>query len=241
MSNLFKSLGFLSKVWRRDNREAIPDIGWSVIVDHFECAIATEPPFSRMVFLLQSDLLEFLQLEEFSGCAFDFVPILRQVPAIIQPSEIREFMFENLLRGLIYQIGNGGPTFFLDIEKMIPTEASVLVQDILELRRAEIDAAVVPFTEDVGYVEGVWLTYYGYQIMCALDLKGLDIPLDDLDRVVSTMNGIGLDLKTLEVDQAPEFANPDRIPEALYQLLLAIARGNYRRFRPFAYHTSLSH
>ena len=69
------------------------------------------------------------------------------------------------------QIENKGSTHFFDVDKMSTKGASVLLSDILNRRREEIEETVLAIHDDKVYLSPLWKTGYGFEILKRLGMR----------------------------------------------------------------------
>jgi len=160
------------------------------------------------------EILEGLGLEEFYGCDYDILAALEHIPPESALVDIQTFLRHSLVETLLEQFESGGTTALLDIAKMVGTPAAALIPQITELRKKEIEKTTVPiygnelviynvYMEEIGrtsipdesvHLESLWLTAYGYQILCALGL-GVRTNLKGLEKIQQTMKKLGVSFK----------------------------------------------
>ncbi|TFG96387.1 hypothetical protein E4H12_11170 [Candidatus Thorarchaeota archaeon] len=184
------------------------------------------------------DILEGLGLEELSGCDYDILQDLENIPIESDLIDIQSFLRHTLVETLLEQFESGGTTVLLDIEKMLNTPAAVLIPRIIELRKKEIETTVVPligkmltvydvFMNEVGtttypvesiHLEDLWMTAYGFQVLSLLNL-GLRTDLDGLRKIEIIMERMGMKLTVRNVQES--FNNPrSNMSDAMQSLLM---------------------
>jgi len=184
------------------------------------------------------DILAGMGLEEFSGCDYDILEALENIPEGSDLIDIQTFLRHTLVETLLEQFDDGGTTILLDIEKMLNTPAAVLIPRIIELRRKEIERIIVPivgkkliiydvFMKEVGvttdpidavHLEDLYLTAYGFQVLTLLDL-GMKTDLNGLDKIEIVMERLGMKLHTQNLDR--QIFNPhSKMSDAMHSLLM---------------------
>lgn len=184
------------------------------------------------------DILAGMGLEEFSGCDYDILEALDNIPEGSDLIDIQSFLRHTLVETLLEQFEDGGTTILLDIEKMLNTPAAVLIPRIIELRREEIERTVVPivgkkltiydvFMREVGvttdpmdavHLEYLYLTAYGFQVLTLLDI-GMRTDLNGLNKIEIVMERLGMKLNTKVVEN-PITSHQSKMSDAMFALLL---------------------
>jgi len=184
------------------------------------------------------DILEGMGLEELYGCDYDILEALENIPPESALIDIQSFLRHTLVETLLEQFEEGGTTVLLDIEKMLNTPAAVLIPRIIELRKKEIENTVVQligkkltvydiFMNEVGittdpmdaiHLEDLFLTAYGFQVLCLLDL-GSRTNLEGLRKIEIVMDRLGMNLTVKNMKDS--IVNPrSKMSDAMYSLLM---------------------
>jgi hypothetical protein len=184
------------------------------------------------------EILEGIGLEEFYGCDYDILVALEHIPPESALIDIQTFLRHSLVETLLEQFESGGTTVLLDVAKMVGTPAAALIPKIIELRKQEIEETIVTingkelvlydvYMKEVGqttlpeesvYLEPLWFTAYGFQILTALGL-GLRTTLQGLEKIQQTMSKLGVKVKVTTDGQSSGYAK-SRMSDAMREILL---------------------
>ncbi len=119
----------------------------------------------------QKASLESFQMSELIGLDATFRNILLKLPKLCDYEEGRNILYERIVDMIRMQIANKGSTHFFDVDKMSTKGASVLISDILDRRREEIEETVLAIHNDKVYLRLLWKTGYGFEILKRLGMR----------------------------------------------------------------------
>ncbi|MHA1481329.1 MAG: hypothetical protein ACTSQZ_07910 [Candidatus Thorarchaeota archaeon] len=201
----FSNRGFLNNKQKiRFNRQydtLVEKEGWRSGINNTKHLLKYIDP--RYHFTAQRGLLSGLGMEEISGYDGDPLNILPPILAKVDYENARFRIRRKIIRLLQNQIESGGSTHFLDIDRLVTTEAHVLVQSIIEARKKEIESLVVPITNGETDGRRIWSTAYGFKIMResgfspykTSEQKKERLNLTDIQRA---LRGVGMKFTTLD-------------------------------------------
>jgi hypothetical protein len=207
--------------WKNYN-ELVPRSGWPAVRRYLVKII--EALDQRVWFRAQKGLLEGFQMEELSGFDGDPMLLLEHTDGLTDYANVRDKIYDNAIVLLEEQIDKGGPTLFLDLQKMSDTRASKLVSLISAARAAEILKVAVQVGGNRVNLFPLWLTYYGSELLRVLRF-GLTTDLRGLDLVSRNLGQIGYNLRTQEVDPSSSM-RPENVSEGLVDFMYSIASMN---------------
>jgi len=173
----------------------------------------------------QRGLLNGLGMTELSGFDGDPKMLLEGTEDCNSFREANHIIFDNAVRLLEKQIDNDGPTLFLDIDKMRKTSASKLIPKIVERRTNEVETTVIPRTGSKVFLESLWMTHYGFQILEAANI-GLVTTLESFNSIRDSFDEVGMTIETHE-SSTPQPADLHNISGGMHNHVLAIIRGSY--------------
>ncbi len=176
-------------------------------------------------FGVQRGLLGGLGMEDLAG--FDGNPrrLLKGTRGSMSFKVARRVVFDNAIQLLQEQLDHGGPTLFLDTDRMRKTRASKLIPCIAERRKQEIEGVILPVRGSNVHLEALWMTHYGYQILKALRL-GLMTNLEGLHIVRTSFEELGIEITTQKTSTvAPEAAL--MVSDSMYRHVLNHIQGQY--------------
>jgi hypothetical protein len=181
--------GFPIIIW--NGYEPFSDRSWGVtktriksVLDHLS---------QKHWFGAQRGIMSGLGLRELSGYDGNPMDLLAQTTDDMTYGEAVERVHDHALDLLEAQIAEGGPNLFLDSGIMKRTGASRLLPKMIEARKREIDAIVIPRRGSKVYLRGLWLTHYGFEILSALGI-GLRTDLEGLKRIQACFSELGFEL-----------------------------------------------
>ncbi|MHA1948867.1 MAG: hypothetical protein ACW987_03275 [Candidatus Thorarchaeota archaeon] len=163
-------------------------------------------------FAIQRGLLIGFSMDELAGYDGNPKNLLSTTSQDMDFSTAREAVFTRTIELLEKQVVNSGSTLFLDIEQMQTTKASKLIPKIVDARSKEMERAVVQTKWSVALMNSLWLTYYGFKILEALDI-GVEHFGDGQvqDRIRESLNSLGFELKFEPVESTVSIESKDPI------------------------------
>ena len=181
--------------------EMIKRFDWSEIHERIESVI--ERMSSVQWYGAQRGLLHGFGIPEIAG--FDGNPrkLLELTESGMSFEEVRQAVFDRAVQLLEVQMNVGGPTLFLDIERMRETSASKLIPLIAEQRKHELENSIILVKGSKVFLKPLWLTHYGFKILSATGM-GLTTDLEGLDRLRKYFEEIDLELSTQRVTVAKD-------------------------------------
>jgi len=176
-------------------------------------------------FSAQRGLLSGLGMVELAG--FDGNPskLLEGTDGSMPFKEAIHIIFDNSVRLLETQLDNDGPTLFLDIDRMRKTRASKLIPNIIERRKVEVENAIIPRIGSKVFLESLWMTHYGFQILRATNI-GLVTNLETFNSIKGSFDELGMSIKTQDVS-ITHLTNSTTISRGMHHHVLDFIRGNY--------------
>ncbi len=178
----------------------------------------------RNWFRAQKGLLEGFQMEELSGFDGNPLLLLEHTDGLGDFASVRDTIYDNAIALIEDQIGKGGSTLFLDLNKMSDTRASKLVSLISAARTREISRVAVQVGGNRVNLFPLWLTHYGSELLHVLHF-GLTTDLRGLDLISRSLRQIGYDLRTQEVDPSSNM-KPENMSEGLVDFMYSLASMN---------------
>lgn len=180
-----------------DYPELIRRFGWKVVINRIR-TVLERTPITKW-FHAQRGLLEGLGVDELAG--FDGRPsmLLDTVSDESDSEAALDSVYDRAVELLSEQIKNGGSTLFLNIGTMRNTRASKLIPEIIKLRHEEIEELTVPVLKGRAFLQSLWLTYYGFQLLSALRI-GLSTDSRGLEKVKAALAEMGYELNIKRVD-----------------------------------------
>jgi len=151
----------------------------------------------------QRGLLQGLSISEIAG--YDGNPGLLLDTAVLKMSydEARQAIFDTTIKLIEDQILSGGPTLFLDIEKMKETSASKLIPLIVDKRKDEVEKTTLLIKGSRVFLKPLWLTHYGFKILSANEM-GLTTNLEGLESLRGSFDELDIELVTERVSVAKD-------------------------------------
>ena len=176
-------------------------------------------------------ILNQFELGNLIGLDESFLPIVKGTTKKGNYKEVRAEIRSLTIEAIQKQLEQVGPTLLFDIEQMQTTQASVLVKDIIDRRKAEILELTIPVDGNIANLEEFCLTSYGYRIMNSL---AIDLRTDvlKLKGVRSELSKIGLDLTTEEVDSSTEVCSTVNITDEMRRYVHAQFSAVIHRMHP---------
>lgn len=114
--------------------------GWKPIRSKFTNSV--RDVFGTQWYAENSFLLKVLEMEEYLGYEGSILDMLKGIKSCTRIEELEQQIISQLIPILREQIGRGGNTTFLDVEKMKDEESARLVPLILEKRREHFLSAI---------------------------------------------------------------------------------------------------
>jgi hypothetical protein len=109
--------------------------------------------------------LETIGLPELYGIDHEILDLITRVPVELAWEEGVRVLRTKIQQLIKEQIAKGGSTMFFNIDHMLKTEAAILVSDIIERRKAEVEETVLQKAEDKINTMPLHMTYYGHRIL----------------------------------------------------------------------------
>ena len=193
---------------------------WKILKERILTAIEHVDP--EYWFHIQKGILEYLGMSELSGYDGNPENIIYPIDQSLPLSIALEQIYENVTQLLEQQIIRGGPTTFLDVDEFRKTGASRLISLIVKERENEIKNARILIRGNKVLLRSLWLTAYGFDLLRALELS-LETDKLGLAQVEASLNKVGLQVKTEEIDDSMELDRPE-ISKSMENFILDIAR-----------------
>ena len=115
--------------------------------------------------------------------------------------EAQQVIIDQAVQLIERQLNEGGPTLFLDIEKMQKTSASKLIPMIVEQRKHELENSTVLVKGSKVFLRPLWLTHYGFKILSATGM-GMTTDLEGLHYLKTSFNELDMELSIEKVTLA---------------------------------------
>ncbi len=145
----------------------------------------------------QLDFLASIGMQELACYEGDVIDILLKIPENCTYSEGRDILYGEIVTLLKNQIEHGGSTLLLDIDTLSTTQGSVLIPYILESRKKEMEKVTIYILESLLDLEEVWNTYYGSEILKALNY-GPSSSVDKLEEIKTSLEKAGFNIGVSE-------------------------------------------
>jgi hypothetical protein len=146
----------------------------------------------------QRGMLSGFGMDELAGFDGDSEELLDDTENNMSYKDARHVIFDNAIKLLESQLERGGPTLFLDTDGMRKTRASKLIPLIAEKRKAEVENANILIKGSKVFLEDLWMTHYGYQILAASKL-GLITDIEELTSIKGRFEELGMTIQTTNV------------------------------------------
>jgi len=148
---------------------------------------------------VQQDLLCALKLNNYGFIDCDLSKLFRDLPEDTPIDKARTRVQERVLEEILRAADQKRATTGLNLEEMYTQHGEIAqrVQQIIELRKLEIQRVQVEEKEDMVDLRELWLTAYGYEICSALGLQ-LTTDFEGFEQVKNAASELGFDLKTGE-------------------------------------------
>jgi len=173
----------------------------------------------------QRGLLGGLGMMELAGLDDNPKKLLQGTNSSTSLKEAGHIIFDNAVRLLETQLDNDGPTLFLDIDKMRKTRASKLIPKIVERRRNEVENVVIPSKGSKVFLESLWMTHYGMQILQATNMD-LVTNLESFNSIKRSFDELDMNIKTEDVG-ATQLSDTIKISRGMQNHVLNFIRGHY--------------
>jgi hypothetical protein len=154
----------------------------------------------------QLDFLTSIGMQELACYEGDIVDILMKIPENCTYPEGRDILYSEIVKLLRKQIESGGSTLLLDIDTLSKTEGSVLIPSILEGRKKEMEKVTIYVIETRLDLEDVWRTYYGSEILDAMDVSPSP-RVEKLEEIKTSLEKAGF---CVEVTKAKRVRTPGK-------------------------------
>jgi len=174
---------------------------WSELKDRIESVL--QKMSKDQWYGAQRGLLQGLGITEIGGIDSDPRMLLELTDYRMSFEEARQAIFDRATQLLEWQLNDGGPTLFLDIEKMRDTSASKLIPLIVEQRQHELENSAILIKGSTVFLKPIWLTHYGFKILLASGM-GLTTDLEGLDSLRKSFDELDLELVTQKVTVAKD-------------------------------------
>ncbi|MFW9961177.1 MAG: hypothetical protein ACFFDV_09170 [Candidatus Thorarchaeota archaeon] len=198
-------------------------IGWAEVkrrIDSLLRDVTSEQWYSA-----QRGLLNGLDMAELAGYDGNPKMLLEGTDESDSFKDASHIIFDNAVQLLDAQLDNDGPTLFLDIQKMRKTSASKLIPKIVERRKDEIETTFIPSLGSKVFLESLWMTHYGFQILKAANVA-IVTNLESFRSIKDSFAEVGLAIKTHETSM-PQLADSGSISNGMRSHVLAIIQGSY--------------
>jgi hypothetical protein len=188
--------------------------------------------------------LEAMGLEEFVGCDLDICDILDHIPSGSDFVDVQCYLQHTLVEALLDNLQSGGTSILLDIHRMKSSPASVLIPLIERQRKEKLSRTqlyvvgremiqcdvfmkeatrtVITRKRNPVFLENLWLTSAGYQILTDLGM-GLCTNMKGLKQIQRLLKKAGIDI-AVRVDSDPITNPAAKMSSSLRDLILRRTR-----------------
>lgn len=131
----------------------------------------------------------------YRGLNSSIVPILEVALKDVSYKEIRQFIKIQLTKLLMEQVKDGGPTHFVDISQLESSpDIAVLVPQVIELRRNEIEEVTLVEKDGVIDLRPLIMTAWGFELVNVLGL-GLETDGEGCDSIQRRLYELNLEVE----------------------------------------------
>ncbi|MFX1272797.1 MAG: hypothetical protein ACFFAX_14010, partial [Promethearchaeota archaeon] len=183
-------------IWN-DYDKLVKTIGWPLVFQRMKSVLSKISEVNW--FDAQKGLLESLGMSELSGLDVNPMKILVDVSEEEDYESSKERIYDRVVELLADQIERGGPTLFLDVQKMKDTRASRLIPSIAKQRVAELEELEVQTLRGIAFLHSIWMTSYGFDVLSALDC-GLTANSVDMKQIKMAFAEAGFELSIRRVN-----------------------------------------
>jgi hypothetical protein len=176
-------------------------------------------------FAAQRGLLSGFGMDELAGFDGNPANLLEDARNDISYRDARQAIFDTTINAIESQIERGGPTLFLDTERMSKTRASKLIPLIVERRQSEIENASITTRGRKVLLEDLWLTHYGYQILKALKL-GLITDNEKLSLITEGFEELGMTTRIVKAGETSRSVT-SFISESMRSYVMQLVQGAF--------------
>ncbi|MFW9850163.1 MAG: leucine-rich repeat domain-containing protein [Candidatus Thorarchaeota archaeon] len=170
----------------------------------------------------QKRILKSLDMKELIGIDATLQDILLQIPNLQLFDDSRGALYQNLINMIRNQIQNKGSTHFFDVDTMSTTGASVVISDILNRRREEIEETVLAIQGGSVFLRPLWKTCYGFEVMKKLGMRD-KTDYNGLQTLEKRFESLDMTLKYREVKHWPFGESTVKLSREMGQLLNKMA------------------
>jgi hypothetical protein len=157
----------------------------------------------RLLLLPRDVVFSALAMSELSGLEIQVSELVTIISDNTGFDEDLNNVYSKAVKLLKVQLEKGGPTKSLDIEIMKNTSAAVLIPDILELRKKEIESVVIQPNDRGEYdLRDFANTYYGGLLIAKLGI-GWRVSREGLKTLLLALDKLGLSV-TLDTQRMKE-------------------------------------
>lgn len=180
--------------------EIVENFGWRTILLNTRELLRLLP--RRQWFAAQFGLLAGLGLQNIAG--YDGPPddILEKANDLMSFSKAIEVIQNHVLKLLHQQLREGGSSHFININSLMGTDAAIIVPDLLENRRKEIENLRLRLIDSEGRIDArvLWFTHYGREILSTIKARSYLLDNETLQHILQELRSAGFE---------PEFANSE--------------------------------
>ncbi len=199
--------------------------GWAGLADGLSMMNRQESFLSR-----QRAVLESLEMHELVGIDAELIPVLRLIPEETSWQEGRNLLREQFHNIISDQVANLGATMFFDVEKMMQTMAAVLVSEIIDRRKKEVDNTILRFDGKNIQTMPLHLTYYGHRLLTTLRIYS-SLPLSRLSELEDALGSLELRITISDTDERAGVNMSDDLKQHIFEGQLGIYLISYIKQR----------
>ncbi|MGY5875037.1 MAG: hypothetical protein RTU30_04765 [Candidatus Thorarchaeota archaeon] len=178
----------------------------------------------------QKAVLESIDLLELVGIDAEVLPVLKKIPDITSWGEGRNLIREYLHEMIFQQIAEKGATMFFDIEHMMRTEAVILVSEILERRKIEVEETILKTDGESIRTMPLHLTFYGHRLLTTLRIYS-SLPMPRLAELERAMEKLDLSITISESGESESVKVSNELRRHIFDGQLSIYVMSYIRQR----------
>ncbi|MFW9793120.1 MAG: hypothetical protein ACFFEE_02365 [Candidatus Thorarchaeota archaeon] len=202
-------------------------MGWADILKRIQTVLSQVPESDW--YATQRGLMIALSIDELAGYDGDPNTLLDWTSDEMDFSTARQKIIDRAIDLLDEQIETGGSTLFLNTEAMKESRASKLIPKIVEARKQEMENIVVLTKGSTALMNSLWLSYYGFKILEALNIRSSRHYGDDLIGIKESFDELGFELKTKEVSSLSSryILDPIRASDSLKKFMCNLVEQVY--------------
>ncbi len=180
--------------------DLVERFGWRTVLLNTRELLRLLP--RRQWYAGQFGVLAGLGLQNIAG--YDGPPddLLEKVNDLMSFTKAIDVIKDHVLKLLHRQLREGGSSHFININSLMGTDSAIIVPDLLENRRREMENLRIRLMDNEGRVDGriLWFTHYGREILSAIKSKSYLLDNETLQQILQMLRSVGFE---------PEFAHSE--------------------------------